>query len=105
EATADRQPLVDLDIRSKAAARPLLQQPRRPHAEIVVFRYTRQLDGTADQSVIAQRYSQNVAVVQQLEDSLQQMITVGATTADMQEQVKLGRRRPFSRYHGFNVHS
>ena len=56
------------------------------------MRYAGNLGVQPDLAVLAQGEAQFVAVVEELEQRLQQVIAVGAAAEDMQHQVELGRR-------------
>ena len=95
---AHRQALVDRRRRRRAAcghggARVGLQQAQRAHDQVLLFRHAGHVVDAADGAVVAQVEMQDVAVVDQLEHRLQQVVAVGAAADDVQEQVELGRRR------------
>ena len=69
-----------------------LQQTRSAYNKVVRFRHTWNVGFTRDQAVVATGEVQPVAPVEQLEHRLQRVITVRATSRDMQKQIELGRR-------------
>jgi hypothetical protein len=72
-----------------------------PHDQVLLGRHARHVGGAVDGAVGAYVEVQRVAVVDQLEDGLQQVVAVRAPARHVQEQVQLGRgRAAVQRCHG-----
>jgi len=63
------------------------------HGQVVRRRHAGNVADAADFAVVAHGEIERVAPIEQAEGALQQVITVGATTDDVQEKIELGGRR------------
>ncbi len=94
QAAAERQSLAQVDGDARSHAGPKAQQIRCPHGQIGRWRDAGQWRCENDPAIVARRKTQFVAVVQEPEDRLQQVIAIGTTTDHVKKQVDFGRRRP-----------
>src|SRR5262249_44259653 len=72
----------------------LLQRERWAEGEIGLGSDTRRTHGPLDLPILAHCNRDRVAQVNELKESLQLVIAVGAPTGDVQEEIELGGRRP-----------
>ncbi|MPN18830.1 hypothetical protein SDC9_166195 [bioreactor metagenome] len=94
ETAAHRQRLLEMDRRPLPAAGMRLQQAGSAHRQIVVRSDARRRCRQLDAVVATRREAQPVAAIDEAEYRLQQVVTVGATADNVQEEVELGRCRP-----------
>gem|GEM_PF-3900064 len=92
--TAERQALVQVDVRAQRRAGDLLQQARGAYRQPVVLGHAAGGVGFADHAIGADREGEAIAVIQQLEDGLQFVIAIRASSRDAQHQVEFGRGGP-----------
>ena len=72
----------------------VLRHAGATRVEIMLRRDPRQRVDPADLSILARAQVHGIAPIEQLERRLQQVIAVGTSADDVQEQVQLGWRRP-----------
>src|SRR5262249_10648524 len=93
QSAAYRQTFDVGDLRTEPATRFRLEQPGRPHREIVVFRDALQLGNAADLSVWAQTERELITTVDEAKQGLQRVIAVWPAARHEQNQIELGGRR------------
>src|SRR5690606_15289020 len=95
ETTPGRNALFDDDVCTKRASGVRLQEPGSTYGKVVDYRDPGDRFAMADDApVLPDPQAYGVAPVQQAEDGLQLVVTVGPAPGDAQEQVQLGRGRP-----------
>ena len=87
---ADRQVLLQGEIRAEPAAGLIFQQARRAQNEVLFAE--RSVEGQA--IVAARRDADAIRRVDQAKDRLQLVVAVGALAEDVEEEIELRRRRP-----------
>ena len=93
QSTAHGQPLLHPDLHPASDLRFLLQQLRGLDADVLVRGDAEHAVHAPDATVLARAKLQHVAVIDEAEDRLQQMVAVGAASRHAQEEIELARGR------------
>jgi hypothetical protein len=96
EAAAHGQSLVEMQADSGRAAGGGAQGQCGAHDKVGLRRHPGQGVDTHDGAIGPRFAAQRVAEIKEAKHCLQQMVAIVAPPHDVQEQVELGRRRPFA---------
>src|SRR5690606_2089388 len=96
EAGPRRYAFFDEDVRTLADVRLFSQHPGGPDSKIAIGIRARSEVAVAEEAAVGARpQAHGVAPLEQAKDRLQQVVAVGPAPGNPQEQVQLGRSRPF----------